>query len=487
MQPEFLILGGLLCAVLILQLVLLLRRSGHGELEQSLREEARVGRSELREQLEGLGRQQDARLETFARALTDLSTRTDQRLDLLRDALGEDARKAREDAGLAQQRSDAHMAALRQAVADDARLGREEATQSQQRFGESLGLRLQEMTQRNEQRMGEMRATLEQQLRSLQADNAQKLDQMRVTVDEKLQTTLEARLGASFQLVSDRLEQVQRGLGEMQQLATGVGDLKRVLTNVKNRGSWGEVQLDNILEQTLTQEQYARGVKVRPDSGEMVDIAVRLPGRGHEDTPVWLPIDSKFPREDYERLLDAQEQGDVDGVRVQGAQLERAIRIQAKSICDKYIAPPHTTDFAVMFLPTEGLYAEVIRRPGLVDLLQREHRVVVAGPTTVTALLNSLQMGFRTLAIEQRSSEVWSLLGAVKSEFGKFAGILEKAEKQISTVGRSLGEASRKTRTIERRLRGVESLGSEQTDLLLGDASGDDDEASADDVSTAQD
>ena len=487
MQPEFLILGGLLCAVLVLQLVLLLRRSGHGALEQSLREEARVGRSELRELLEGLGRQQDARLETFARALTDLSTRTDQRLDLLRDALGEDARKAREDAGLAQQRSDAHMAALRQAVADDARLGREEATQSQQRFGDSLGLRLQEMTQRNEQRMGDMRATLEQQLKSLQADNAQKLDQMRVTVDEKLQTTLEARLGASFQLVSDRLEQVQRGLGEMQQLATGVGDLKRVLTNVKNRGSWGEVQLDNILEQTLTQEQYARGVKVRPDGGEIVDIAVRLPGRGHEDTPVWLPIDSKFPREDYERLLDAQENGDVEGVRVQGVQLERAIRIQAKSICDKYIVPPHTTDFAVMFLPTEGLYAEVIRRPGLVDLLQRDHRVVVAGPTTVTALLNSLQMGFRTLAIEQRSSEVWSLLGAVKSEFGKFAGILEKAEKQISTVGKSLGEASRKTRTIERRLRGVESLGSEQSAELLGNGVVDDDDAATDEAAPPQD
>lgn len=487
MQPEFLILGGLLCAVLVLQLVLLLRRSGHGALEQSLREEARVGRSELRELLEGLGRQQDARLETFARALTDLSTRTDQRLDLLRDALGEDARKAREDAGVAQQRIDAHMAALRQAVADDARLGREEATQSQQRFGDSLGLRLQEMTQRNEQRMGDMRATLEQQLKSLQADNAQKLDQMRVTVDEKLQTTLEARLGASFQLVSDRLEQVQRGLGEMQQLATGVGDLKRVLTNVKNRGSWGEVQLDNILEQTLTQEQYARGVKVRPDGGEIVDIAVRLPGRGHEDTPVWLPIDSKFPREDYERLLDAQENGDVEGVRVQGVQLERAIRIQAKSICDKYIVPPHTTDFAVMFLPTEGLYAEVIRRPGLVDLLQRDHRVVVAGPTTVTALLNSLQMGFRTLAIEQRSSEVWSLLGAVKSEFGKFAGILEKAEKQISTVGKSLGEASRKTRTIERRLRGVESLGSEQSAELLGNGVVDDDDAATDEAAPPQD
>jgi len=460
MQPEFLILGGLLCAVLVLQLVSLLRRSNHGDLEQSLREEARVGRSELREQLEGLGRQQDARLESFARALTDLSTRTDQRLDLLRDALGEDARKAREEAAVTQQRS-----------------------------AESLGQRLQDMTQRNELRIGEMRATLEQQLKNLQSDNAEKLDQMRVTVDEKLQTTLEARLGASFQLVSDRLEQVQRGLGEMQQLATGVGDLKRVLTNVKNRGSWGEVQLDNILEQTLTQEQYARGVKVRPDSGEMVDIAVRLPGRGHEDTPVWLPIDSKFPREDYERLLDAQEQGDADGVRVQGAQLERAIRIQARSICDKYIVPPHTTDFAVMFLPTEGLYAEVIRRPGLVDLLQREHRVVVAGPTTVTALLNSLQMGFRTLAIEQRSSEVWSLLGAVKSEFGKFAGILEKAEKQISTVGRSLGEASRKTRTIERRLRGVESLGSEQTEQLLGGIGLDaaDEDESADDAATTQD
>lgn len=454
MQPEFLILGGLLCAVLILQLATLLRRSRHDGLEQSLREEARIGRSELREQLEGLGRQQDARLESFARALTDLSTRTDQRLDLLRDALNDDARKARE-----------------------------ESTGAQQRLGDSLGQRLQDLIQRNEQRIGEMRGTLEQQLQTLQRDNAEKLDQMRVTVDEKLQSTLEARLGASFQLVSDRLEQVQRGLGEMQQLATGVGDLKRVLTNVKNRGSWGEVQLENILEQTLTQEQYARGVKVRPDSGEMVDIAVRLPGRSPDDVPVWLPIDSKFPSEDYERLLDAQEQGDVEGVRQQGAQLERAIRIQAKSISDKYIVPPHTTDFAVMFLPTEGLYAEVIRRPGLVDLLQREHRVVVAGPTTVTALLNSLQMGFRTLAIEQRSSEVWVLLGAVKSEFGKFAGILEKAEKQISTVGRSLGEASRKTRTIERRLRGVESLGGEQTRQLLGDIGldgGDEEEVDSD-------
>jgi DNA recombination protein RmuC len=510
MQPEILILGGLVLAVIVLQLVLLLRRSNTDALENALREEQRSGRGELREQLEGLARQQDARMEAFARNLTELSTRTDTRLDLLRQALGEDARKAREEGAQAQQRSaeqlgsrlvemraqldafgaqqearivafgqqlseliarsDAHMAALREALAEDARKARSEAGQSQQRFAEAQGLRLAELTERNEARIAEMRATLDQQLQRLQADNAAKLEQIRVTVDEKLQGTLNTRLDASFKLVSERLEQVQRGLGEMQQLATGVGDLKRVLTNVKSRGGWGEVQLENILEQTLTAEQYARCVKVRADSNEMVDFAVRLPGRGDgHAAPVWLPLDSKFPHEDYEKLLNAQELGDVEAVRVTGVQLERAIRIQAKSISDKYIAPPHTTDFAVMFLPTEGLYAEVIRRPGLVDLLQREHRVVIAGPTTVTALLNSLQMGFRTLAIEQRSSEVWSLLGAVKSEFGKFAGILEKAEKQINTVSKSLGDASRKTRTIARRLRGVETLGQSQSQALLGE------------------
>src|SRR5690606_35464132 len=319
----------------------------------------------------------------------------------------------------------------------------------------------------------EMRETLESQLRALQADNAAKLEKMRETVDEKLQSTLTTRLDSSFKLVSERLEQVQRGLGEMQELATGVGDLKRVLTNVKTRGGWGEVQLDNLLEQTLVPEQYARGVRVRPDSAEAVDFAVRLPGRNGDDAPVWLPIDCKFPREDYERLLDAQEQADPELVRSTGAQLEKAVRIQAKSICEKYIMPPHTTDFAVMFLPTEGLYAEVIRRPGLSDVLQRDHRIVVAGPTTLTALLNSLRMGFRTLAIEKRSSEVWKLLGAVKSEFGKFAGILERAEKQITTVGRSLVDASRKTRTIERHPRGVETLSGPEAAGLLGEAAPD--------------
>ena len=475
----------LLAAVLLLVVIvamlgaLLLRRPDaalarlRAELEEALREEQREGRSELREQLDSLSRLQETRIEGFGRHLTDLTVRTDQRLDALREALTEDARRGRSEAAEAQQRFSADLGqrldTLRETLTEDARVARTEAAEAQQRFFDNLGQRLAELTQRNEQRIGEMRATLEGRLKELQADNAQKLEQMRVTVDEKLQSTLNTRLDASFRLVSERLEQVQRGLGEMQQLATGVGDLRRVLTNVKNRGGWGEVQLENILEQTLTREQYARGVRVRPESGEAVDFAVRLPGRGQDDAPVWLPIDSKFPREDYERLVDAQEQGDPEQVRALGAQLERAIRIQARSISDKYIAPPHTTDFAVMFLPTEGLYAETLRRPGLVDVLQREHRIVVAGPTTVTALLNSLQMGFRTLAIEKRSSEVWGLLGAVKSEFGKFAGILEKAEKQISTVGRSLGEASRKTRTIERRLRGVQTLAPAGTRALLGD------------------
>ena len=432
----------LVAVAVVLLAVLVLRRpeARIGDvLERALRDEQREGRSELRDQLEGLSRAQEVRIDGFGRSLADLSTRTDQRLDVLRDTLTEDARK-----------------------------GRLEAAESQQRFADALGQRLNELTQRNEQRIGEMRQTLEGRLKELQADNAQKLEQMRATVDEKLQTTLEARLGASFKLVSERLEQVQRGLGEMQQLATGVGDLKRVLTNVKDRGGWGEVQLENLLEQVLTAEQFARGVKVRPDSGEAVDFAIRLPGRQDNDVPVWLPIDAKFPREDYERLLDAQERGDTEGMRTAATQLERAIKVQAKSINEKYVVPPHTTDFAVLFLATEGLYAEAIRRPGLVDALQRDHRIVVAGPTTLAALLNSLQMGFRTLAIEKRSSEVRLLLGAVKTEFGKFATVLEKAHTQLDTVQNSIKQAGVRTRAIERQLRGVEALPGEESQKLLG-------------------
>lgn len=467
----------LLCALTacVLLVVLLLRRPENGSdaLERALREEQREGRGELRQQLDGAATAQAQRIDAFGAQLQAVAARTDQRLDELTTRID-----ARLDAFT--RSTDERLGVLRTALTEDARKARTEGAEQQRHFADGLSTRLNELTTRNEQRIGEMRTTLDQQLQRLQADNAAKLEQMRATVDEKLQTTLNTRLDASFKLVSERLEQVQRGLGEMQQLATGVGDLKRVLTNVKDRGGWGEVQLENILEHTLTAEQYGRAVRVKPDSGEAVDFAIRLPGRGADDTVVWLPVDAKFPREDYERLIDAQEKGDVDAVKASAAQLERAIRVQAKSICEKYVCPPHTTDFAVMFLPTEGLYAEVIRRAGLVDLLQREHRIVVAGPTTFTALLNSLQMGFRTLAIEQRSSEVWQVLGAVKSEFGKFAGILEKAEKQISTVGKSLGEASRKTRTIERRLRGVESLPGPDAQALLGDAlddaSGDEDD-----------
>lgn len=447
-QTLLVLLLVLVAVAVVLLAVLVLRRpeARIGDLlERALRDEQREGRSELRDQLEGLSRAQEVRIDGFGRSLADLSTRTDQRLDVLRDTLTEDARK-----------------------------GRLESAESQQRFADVLGQRLNELTQRNEQRIGEMRQTLEGRLKELQVDNAQKLEQMRATVDEKLQTTLEARLGASFKLVSERLEQVQRGLGEMQQLATGVGDLKRVLTNVKDRGGWGEVQLENLLEQVLTAEQFARGVKVRPDGNEAVDFAIRLPGRQDGDVPVWLPIDAKFPREDYERLLDAQERGDTEGMRTAATQLERAIKVQAKSINEKYVVPPHTTDFAVLFLATEGLYAEAIRRPGLVDALQRDHRIVVAGPTTLAALLNSLQMGFRTLAIEKRSSEVRLLLGAVKTEFGKFATVLEKAHTQLDTVQNSIKQAGVRTRAIERQLRGVEALPGEDTQRLLGDPADDD-------------
>ena len=436
-QTLLLLIAGLLCAVLVLLVVLLLRRP-EVRLEQALREEQRDGRGELRQQLDSLSTAQEQRIDGFGRRLEDLSTRTDQRLGVLREALTEDARKSRS-----------------------------EHAELQQRFEAGLGQRLTELTQRNEQRIGEMRATLEQQLQRLQADNAQKLEQMRATVDEKLQSTLETRLGQSFRLVSERLEQVQRGLGEMQQLATGVGDLKRVLTNVKTRGIFGEVQLAALLEQVLTLEQYASNVATVPGSSERVEFAVRLPGSG--EASILLPIDAKFPREDYERLLDAQERADADAVNAAAAGLERQVKVEARRIRDKYLAPPHTTDFALLFLPTEGLYAEVLRRPGLFDALQREYRVTLVGPTTLLALLNSLQMGFRTLAIEKRSSEVWQLLGTVKSEFGKFATVLEKATSQLDTVQNSIKQAGVRTRAIERQLKGVEALpGSEPQALAEG-------------------
>ena len=437
MEQTELLLIVLVVAVLvaIVMLALLLLRkpdalldAHSARMQQALRDEQRDGRGELRQQLDSLSLAQEQRIENFGTRLNEHTARTDQRLDVLSKTLAEDAHNARLD-----------------------------ATARQQQFAEGLSQRLRELSDRNAQTLGELRNTLDTQLKALQADNAQKLEQMRATVDEKLQSTLEARLGQSFKLVSERLEAVQRGLGEMQSLAAGVGDLKRVLTNVKTRGTFGEVQLGALLEQVLTLEQYAGNVATVPGSGERVEYAVKLPGAG-EDGAIWLPIDAKFPHEDYERLLDAQERADAVAMTEAGNALERRIRDEAKKIREKYVAPPHTTDFALMFLPTEGLYAEVIRRPGLFDNVQREQRITLVGPTTLLALLNSLQMGFRTLAIEKRSSEVWQTLGAVKDEFGKFATVLEKAHSQLDTVQNSIKKAGVRTRAIERKLRGVELL-----------------------------
>ena len=326
----------------------------------------------------------------------------------------------------------------------------------------------------NEQRLNEMRRTLDENMVRLQGENEKKLEQIRVTVDEKLNSTLDKRLGESFRTVSERLEQVYKGLGEMQNLAAGVGDLKKVLTNVKTRGVWGEVQLASLLEQYLAPGPYDVNVAVKPGSAERVEFAVRLPGRGDGDQVVYLPIDSKFPMEDYRRLMDASEAGDKDGTDAATAALVAAIKNEARRIHSKYIDPPHTTDFAIMFLPVEGLYAEVLRQNGIVEWLQNEYRIVVTGPTTLLALLNSLQMGFRTIAIEKRSSEVWELLGAVKTEFGKFAVLLDKTQKRLRMASDSIEDAARKTRTIQRKLSGVQALSEPDSKRLidLGDDEG---------------
>lgn len=316
--------------------------------------------------------------------------------------------------------------------------------------------------------MERLRGTLDARVRELQESNERKLDQMRRVVDEKLQETLDKRLSESFKLVSDRLEAVHKGLGEMQTLATGVGDLKRVLSNVKVRGTWAEVQLGAILEQMLTPEQFARNVVVTPGRAAVVEFAVRLPGPKDEPgTPVWLPIDSKFPQEDYLRLVEASEAGNADAVQAASDALAKAVRVAAKDIRDKYVNPPFSTDFAIMYLATEGLYAEVLRRPELVDDLQHTFRVVVAGPTSLSAILSSLRMGFQTLAIEKRASEVWRVLGAVKTEFGKFAVVLDKVQKQLATASKTIEATGVRTRAIERTLRSVEHLPEEEAlDLL---------------------
>ncbi|HEY8609362.1 MAG TPA: DNA recombination protein RmuC [Noviherbaspirillum sp.] len=363
-----------------------------------------------------------------------------------------------------------HQDAMRKSIAEQAHAGREEQAASLGRFGEMINQSLAALTESNANRMAEIRSTLENRIRELQADNGSRLEEMRRTVDEKLHATLEQRLGESFRLVSDRLDKVHQGLGEMQKLAIGVGDLKRVLTNVKTRGTWGEMQLGMLLDQVLTPDQYGKNVETVPGSGERVEFAIRLPGQQEQDRPVWLPVDAKFPKEQYERLVEAAEAADADGVAAAGRDLERAVRQEAKTIASKYLSPPLTTDFAILFLPTEGLYAEVMRRPGLADELQRNCRVSIAGPSTLSALLNSLQMGFRSIALERRSSEVWEVLGAVKTEFGKFGEVLAATRSTLERAAKNIEQAETRTRQMTRKLKSVEALPVDKADFLLGTA-----------------
>ena len=353
--------------------------------------------------------------------------------------------------------------------AQEASLGRSASQQadSLQRLSETLNDQLRALSRSNDQRMNEMRAAVELKLAAIQADNEKKLEQIRGTVDEKLHATLEQRLGESFKQVAERLEQVHRGLGEMQTLARDVGSLNRVLTNVKSRGIFGEVQLSALLQEVLTPGQYATNVETIAGSGARVEFAIKLPGRREDGAPLWLPIDCKFPREDYERLLEAQEQADRAGAESAGRAIEARLRAEARTIRDKYVAPPHTTDFGIMFLPTEGLYAEALRRPGLVEGLQREFKVMLTGPTTLLATLSSLKMGFQTLALEKRSAEVWETLGAVKTEFGKFGAVLAKTKKKLDEASNSIDLAERRTRVMWKQLRGVESVSDERAEVLL--------------------
>ncbi|TJY58849.1 DNA recombination protein RmuC [Sinimarinibacterium sp. CAU 1509] len=415
-------------------------------LETLLREEGAAGRRESAES----ARAQRAEL---AEQLKNVAQQMLGQQDVMRKTLGE-----RLDAFAVELRAQTQQLAegQRQFI-EDARAGRKEQHDALARFAEG-----------QTQQATALRSSVEEGLKTLRQENTEKLEQMRKTVDEKLHDTLEKRLGESFKLVSDRLEQVHKGLGEMQSLASGVGDLKRVLTNVKSRGIFGEVQLAALLEQVLTIEQYAANVATKPGSDARVEFAIKLPGRSDDGEPVWLPIDAKFPREDYERLIEAQERADPVGAEAAALALEKRIRAEAQTIAEKYLSPPHTTDFGILFVPTEGLYAEILRRPGLFEDLQRKHRVTVTGPTNLLAFLNSLQMGFRTLTIEKRSSEVWQVLGAVKTEFGKFGDVLDKVRKKLDEATNQLDATGVRTRAISRRLKTVQELPGNEAEKLLG-------------------
>lgn len=403
-----------------------------------------------------LGRMRD----TIEERLGHLQAENGRKLDQMREETGSGSKQLREDVTLV---VTSFKESVLKGMTDMAALLRREM--------ERFESRLDRMSESNENRLEAMRNTVETRLKQIQEDNAGQLNQMRATVDEKLQNTLDKRLGDSFRQVSDRLEQVHKGLGEMQTLAAGVGDLKKMLTNVKVRGAWGEIQLEALLDQILSPDQYSRNVRSDESSGEVVEFAIRLPGRGDGDeSPVWLPIDAKFPMEDYTRLLEAQEKADATAADIASKALASRIRSCARDICEKYLRPPRTTDFGIMFLPAEGLYAEAARRAGLIESIQRDYRVVIAGPTTFAALLNSLQMGFRTLAIQKRSSEVWKLLGAVKTQFGKFGDVLDGVRKRLEQASSSMDGAAKRSRAIERQLRSVQELPPDEAGMLLGES-----------------
>lgn len=461
-------------------------------LPSTLREEAHLSRNDLQNALSSQNQILELRFNTLEQRLIEFGKRQEEQLSRMRQEAA-DGRAKLEDTIQRSVNSFAHTQTTRLHETNDAvrslsdRLSQtqEKGIQEQKENLHSITETIRTLTNTHIQAQDKLRDTVSNALERLQKNNSEKLESMRATVEEKLQGTLEKRLGESFQLVSDRLEQVHKGLGEMQNLATGVGDLKRVLSNVKARGGWGEAQLGMLLEDMLTPDQYDKNVKIRPDSNDIVEYAVRLPGQNHSPDVLWLPIDAKFPHEDYERLLQAQDTGNPNDVERTSSALEKALRQQAKLICEKYIHPPHSTDFAIMYLPTEGLFAEMIRRPGLTRDIQNKYRVMVQGPTTLAALLTSLQMGFRTLAIEKHSSEVWQILGNAKTEFMKYGQVWEKLSKQLTTAQNTVIEAGKRTRAVERKLRSIETLEGPDTDPSdafknLSDASDETDETNED-------
>lgn len=459
--------------------------------ERSIREEGARSRDELgksaKEQRQELTEAVKALGDSVVRRMMDVSSLQKVQLDTFSDQLASFAKASGERLDGVRAESATGARQLREEVVTTLKSISETMVTTMKDMGaaekaqlEAMSSVMGKLSDSNEKKLETIRVTLEGKLQSMQADNARQLEQMRQTVDEKLQGTLDKRLGESFKQVSDRLEQVHKGLGEMQTLATGVGDLKKALLNVKTRGTWGEVQLGALLEQALNPDQFATNVATK-DGGERVEFAIKLPGQGaNGDETVWLPIDAKFPVEDYQRLTEAQELADVAAMEIAGKQLENRVKACAKDISEKYLNPPKTTDFAILFLPIEGLFAEVIRRIGLTEIVQRERRVVIAGPTTLWALLNSLQMGFRTLAIQERSSEVWNLLADVKTEWTKYGGVLDAVQKKMQSASKTIEELQVRSRSVGKRLKDVQELPVAQVTTLLPQSLLDNDEEAID-------